>query len=72
MNAVIDETAFNKITGYIDRAKEAADAKILFGGNYDKTKGYFIEPTVILTDNPQYESMTEEIFWTCADNICLR
>lgn len=62
MNAVIDETAFNKITGYIDRAKKSSDAKIIAGGGYDKTKGYFIEPTVILTENPKYESMQEEIF----------
>lgn len=62
MNAVIDEVAFDKITGYIDRAKKAADAEILFGGGYDKSKAYFIEPTVILTSNPQYESMQEEIF----------
>ncbi len=62
MNAVIDEVAFKKITGYIDRAKDATDARIIAGGNYDKSKGYFIEPTVILTENPAYESMQKEIF----------
>jgi len=62
INAVIDEAAFDKITGYIQRAKNANDAEILFGGNYDKTKGFFIEPTVILTNNPLYETMQEEIF----------
>lgn len=62
INAVIDEKAFDNITSYIDRAKEDSDAEILIGGNYDKTKGYFIEPTVILTSNPNYLTMEEEIF----------
>ncbi|NQV37863.1 MAG: L-glutamate gamma-semialdehyde dehydrogenase [Candidatus Marinimicrobia bacterium] len=62
MNAVIDEAAFNTITGYIDYAKNANDAEIIFGGGYDKTDGYFIEPTVILTDNPKFKTMVEEIF----------
>ncbi len=62
INAVIDEAAFDKITGYIERAKKSSDTKIITGGGYDKTKGYFIEPTVILTTNPKYESMQEEIF----------
>lgn len=62
VNAVIDEIAFNKITGYIDRAKKSSSCEILVGGNYDKSKGYFIDPTVILTNDPMYESMQEEIF----------
>lgn len=62
MNAVIDEPAFEKITAYIDRAKKSGECEILAGGGYDKSKGYFIEPTVILTSNPKYESMQEEIF----------
>lgn len=62
INAVIDEAAFDKITGYIERAKNSADTEIITGGNYDKSKGYFIEPTIILTSNPKYESMQEEIF----------
>lgn len=62
VNAVIDEKSFDNITGYIDRAKAASECELLFGGNYDKSKGYFIEPTVILTTNPHYETMEEEIF----------
>lgn len=62
INAVIDEKAFKKITGYIDRAKEHDDVEIIAGGNYDSSEGWFIEPTVILSRDPQYESMKEEIF----------
>ena len=62
INAVIDERAFDTITGYIDRAKKAKDAKIIAGGKYDKSKGYFIEPTIIETSNPKYASLCEEIF----------
>ncbi|MDO5510760.1 MAG: L-glutamate gamma-semialdehyde dehydrogenase [Weeksellaceae bacterium] len=62
INAVIDKKAFDKITGYIDRAKESADAEIVIGGEYDKTDGYFIHPTVILAKDVKYESMKEEIF----------
>ncbi len=62
VNAVIDEKAFDKITGYIRRAQENADAEVIAGGKFDKTKGYFIDPTVILTTDPLYESMQEEIF----------
>ncbi|MFH1319848.1 MAG: L-glutamate gamma-semialdehyde dehydrogenase [Bacteroidota bacterium] len=61
-NAVIDEASFNNIISYIDRAKADADAMIIAGGNYDKSKGYFIEPTVILTKDPKYLTMCEEIF----------
>ena len=49
MNAVIDENSFDSIMEYIDFAKKSKDAKVIFGGNGDKSKGYFIEPTVILT-----------------------
>src|SRR5690606_13913419 len=52
INAVIDEKAFDKITKYIDRAKESPDAEIIIGGEYDKSKGYFIHPTVILAKKP--------------------
>jgi len=62
VNAVIDEAAFNSITAYIDRAKNAKDAEIIAGGEYDKSKGYFIKPTVILTTNPKYETMEDELF----------
>ncbi len=61
-NAVIDEVTFDKLAGYIDRAKEDADAEILIGGGYDKSEGFFIEPTVILTTNPKYITMEEELF----------
>src|SRR5690625_5942938 len=60
--AVITEAAFDKITGYIDDAKNSGNAEILWGGDYDKTKGYFIEPTVILTSDPKFKTMEEEIF----------
>lgn len=62
INAVIDEKAFDKIAKYIDNAKAAEGVEIIAGGNYDKTKGYFIEPTVILTQDPMYTTMCEEIF----------
>ncbi|MFQ6604092.1 MAG: L-glutamate gamma-semialdehyde dehydrogenase [Fidelibacterota bacterium] len=62
MNAVIDEAAFTTITGYIDYAKAASEATIIAGGGYDKSEGYFIEPTVILTEDPLFKTMREEIF----------
>jgi 1-pyrroline-5-carboxylate dehydrogenase len=62
VNAVIDERAFNKIASYIDYVKTQADAKIIVGGGCDKSKGYFIEPTVVVTDNPHFRTMQEEIF----------
>jgi 1-pyrroline-5-carboxylate dehydrogenase len=62
VNAVIDEKAFNKITSYIDRARADEMCEIIAGGNYDKSKGYFIAPTIILTKNPQSLTMVEEIF----------
>jgi 1-pyrroline-5-carboxylate dehydrogenase len=62
INAVIDEKAFDKITSYIDDAKNSSDVEIIAGGNYDKSKGYFIQPTVLLAKNPQYITMCEEIF----------
>jgi 1-pyrroline-5-carboxylate dehydrogenase len=63
INAVIDEKAFNSITKYIDNVKNGnGDAKILCGGNYDKSKGWFIEPTVIDTTDANYVTMCEEIF----------
>jgi len=62
VNAVISEQSFDKISGYIDYIKERDDATILCGGNYDKSKGYFIEPTVVITTNPSFRTMCEEIF----------
>lgn len=61
-NAVIDEKAFDKIAKYIDNAKASTEVEVIAGGNYDKTKGYFIEPTVLLSKNPKYITMCEEIF----------
>lgn len=62
INAVIHERSFDKLAKYIDRAKEAEDAEIVVGGNYDKSKGWFVEPTVIFTTNPKYETMETELF----------
>ena len=62
INAVIDKNAFDRCKGYIERAEKSADSEIIFGGKCDDSKGWFIEPTVILTTNPKYESVCEEIF----------
>ncbi|WP_132055460.1 L-glutamate gamma-semialdehyde dehydrogenase [Pseudocnuella soli] len=62
INAVIDERSFDKIAQYIDNAKGAKDAEIIAGGTYDKSKGYFIQPTVIEAKDPKYITMCEEIF----------
>jgi 1-pyrroline-5-carboxylate dehydrogenase len=62
VNAVIDAKAFAKISGYIDYCKEQSDAEIITGGNYDNSKGYFIEPTTVVTSNPKFRTMCEEIF----------
>jgi 1-pyrroline-5-carboxylate dehydrogenase len=62
VNAVIDARAFDKIAAYIDYAKAQPDAEIITGGSYDKSKGYFIEPTTIVTSNPKFRTMVEEIF----------
>ena len=62
INAVIDKRAFDKISGYIDYIKTQPDAEIIAGGNYDGSKGYFTEPTVVVTTNPKFRTMCEEIF----------
>lgn len=62
VNAVIDEKAFDKITSYIAQAKKSSKVSVIAGGNYDKSKGYFIEPTVIESTDPKYITMCEEIF----------
>lgn len=62
VNAVIDERAFDKIAGFIDYVKTQSDAEIITGGNYDKSNGYFIEPTTVVTTNPKFRTMCEEIF----------
>jgi 1-pyrroline-5-carboxylate dehydrogenase len=61
-NAVIDRSAYKSITEYIDYAAQASDAEIMIGGGYDDAKGFYIEPTVILTSNPKFRTMEEEIF----------
>ena len=62
MNAVIDKPAFDSIVSYIDYAKESDNAEIISGGTYDDSKGYFIQPTTILTTDPHFKTMEEEIF----------
>lgn len=62
VNAVIDEKSFDKLAGFIDRAKADKGVEIVAGGTYDKSKGYFISPTVIKTDDPKYVTMCEELF----------
>ncbi len=62
VNAVIDESSFDKIQKYIDDAKASNEAEVIIGGKCDKSVGYFVEPTVILTANPKYVTMEEEIF----------
>jgi len=62
MGAVIDKGAFNTITEYIKFAKSSKEAEIITGGNFDDSKGYFIEPTTIVTTNPKFKTMEEEIF----------
>ena len=62
MTAVIHENSFDKIVSYIEKAKSSEEAKIIIGGEYDKSKGFFISPTVILTQNPNFITMEEEIF----------
>jgi 1-pyrroline-5-carboxylate dehydrogenase len=62
INAVIDEKSFDKITTYIQNAKNDSRVTVVAGGNTDKSKGYFVEPTVLLTTDPMYTTMCEEIF----------
>ena len=62
MNAVIDESSFDKLKSFIDGAKSDNDAEVIYGGNCDKSEGYFIQPTVILAHKPNYTTMEEELF----------
>ncbi|WP_029035222.1 L-glutamate gamma-semialdehyde dehydrogenase [Salinimicrobium terrae] len=62
ITAVIHEASFDKLAKFIDAAKNDSDAEIVVGGNYNKSKGWFVEPTVILTDNPKYSTMCTELF----------
>jgi 1-pyrroline-5-carboxylate dehydrogenase len=62
VNAVIDEPSFDKIMSYIDKVKSSGKAKIIAGGKGDKTKGFFIDPTIIVTEDPHFFTMEEEIF----------
>lgn len=59
---MIDEKAFDRIAKYIDEAKASDKVEVIAGGNHDKSKGYFVEPTVLLTTDPKYTTMCEEIF----------
>jgi 1-pyrroline-5-carboxylate dehydrogenase len=62
INAVISEVSFDKISNYINHCKQDSDSEILCGGEFDKSEGYFIQPTVVVTSNPQSKTMVEEIF----------
>ena len=62
ITAVIHEASFDKLAGFIDQAKIDTDATIIAGGGHDKSKGYFVEPTVIETTNPKYATMSTELF----------
>lgn len=62
INAVIDEKSFDKLAKYIDAAKKDSNVEVIAGGNYDKSKGYFIEPTIIVAKDPKYVTMCEELF----------
>jgi 1-pyrroline-5-carboxylate dehydrogenase len=62
LGAVIDKSSYENIVSYIEHAKQASDAEILFGGTYDDSKGWYIDPTVVKTTNPQFKLMQEEIF----------
>ena len=62
INAVIDEKSFDKIASYIDNAKTDPDVEVVAGGNHDKSKGYFVEPTILKANDPKYTTMCEEIF----------
>lgn len=62
VNAVIHENSYNKLVSYIEKVKKSSEAKVIIGGHYDNKIGYFIQPTVILTTNPHYETMTQELF----------
>lgn len=62
MGAVIDKSAYDRITGYIDRAQQSDKVEILAGGTYDDSEGYFIRPTILVTTDPNYETMEEELF----------
>ena len=63
--------AFDSIAAYIDYAKASEDVEIIAGGTYDKSKGYFIDPTIILTKDPKFKTMCEEIFGPVFNGLCL-
>ncbi|MDD4503957.1 MAG: aldehyde dehydrogenase family protein [Clostridiaceae bacterium] len=62
MGAVIDKKSFDTVKGYIEYTSNSPEAEILFGGKCDESIGYFIEPTIIVTNNPHFKTMEEEIF----------
>ena len=61
INAVIDEASFDNIVSYIEKARSTPDAEIIAGGKYDKSKGFFVEPTVILARDPKFVTMVDEV-----------
>ena len=72
ITAVIHKDAFDRIVETINRIKESQNAKIVFGGNYNDKKGFFIEPTVVLTEDPQYETMSRELFGPLVTIYCFK
>ena len=66
----IHKEAFDRIVGTIQKIKNGEKAKIIIGGNYDDTKGFFVEPTVVLTEDHQYETMTKELFGPLVTIYC--
>ena len=72
VNAVIDETAFDKIASYLDYAKESNDCEVLCGGGYDKSRGYFVEPTVILTTDPPLKLLKKKFLVQYLPFLCMK
>lgn len=72
VNAVIDEASFDKLAKAIDDAQASPDAEVILGGKYDKSKGYFIYPTVIQAKKPDYITMREELFGPVLTNLRIR
>lgn len=71
ITAVIHQSSFDKLASYIEQAKKDEDATIYAGGNYDKSKGYFIQPTVIVTTNPKYQDHGNRTFRTNSYRLCI-
>ena len=71
INAVIDEASFDKLKGFIDKARDDEDAEVIFGGNCDKSQGYFIQPTVIRAKKSRLYHHEGGAFWSCCHYLCL-